>query len=125
MFEKEAKEYADWFWGASPSIKRAIEQAYQKGAEFGYDKANEWHKVADGDYPPCERGNFVKYEEWHDLRKNPNDLPKETVLVLFVIRPKVVVIGWRSNENWIMDVNDRIVPNDFVVAWCEIPTFKE
>ena len=64
-------------------------------------------------------------EKWHDLRKNPNDLPKETVLVLFVISPKVVVIGWRSNENWIMDVNDRIVPNDFVVAWCEIPTFKE
>ena len=24
-------------------------------------------------------------EKWHDLRKNPNDLPKETVLVLFVI----------------------------------------
>ena len=44
MFEKEAKEYADWFWGASPSAKRAIEQAYQKGAEFGYNKANEWHK---------------------------------------------------------------------------------
>ena len=103
MFEKESEEYADWFWGASPSAKRAIEQAYQKGAEFGYNKAN----------------------EWHDLRKNPNDLPKETVLVLFVISPKVVVIGWRSNENWIMDVNDRIVPNDFVVAWCEIPTFKE
>ena len=24
--EKEAKEYADWFWGASPSEQRAIEQ---------------------------------------------------------------------------------------------------
>ena len=39
MFEKEAKEYADWFWGASPSEIRAIEQAYQKGAEFGYNKS--------------------------------------------------------------------------------------
>lgn len=39
MFEKEAKEYADWFWGASPYAKRAIEQAYQQGAEFGYNKA--------------------------------------------------------------------------------------
>ena len=39
MFEKEAEEYAGWFWGASPSAKRAIEQAYQQGAEFGYNKA--------------------------------------------------------------------------------------
>ena len=39
MFEKEAEEYADWFWGASPSVKRAIEQSYQKGAEFDYNKA--------------------------------------------------------------------------------------
>ena len=36
MFEKEAEEYADWFWGASPSAQRAIKQAYQQGAEFGY-----------------------------------------------------------------------------------------
>ena len=39
MFEKEAEEYADWFWGASPSVKRAIKQAYLAGAEFGYNKA--------------------------------------------------------------------------------------
>ena len=41
MFEKEAEEYADWFWGASPSEQRTIKQAYQKGAEFGYNKAKE------------------------------------------------------------------------------------
>ena len=41
MFEKEAKEYADWFWGASQSEQRAIKQAYQQGAEFGYNKAKE------------------------------------------------------------------------------------
>ena len=39
MFEKEAEEYTDWFWGASPSAQRAIKQAYQNGAEFGYNKA--------------------------------------------------------------------------------------
>jgi hypothetical protein len=25
---------------------------FQKGAEFGYNKANEWHYVKDGDLPP-------------------------------------------------------------------------
>lgn len=41
MFDKEAEEYADWFWGASPSARRTIKQAYQQGAEFGFNKANE------------------------------------------------------------------------------------
>ena len=40
MFEKESEEYADWFWGASPSVQRAIKQAHQQGAEFGYNKCN-------------------------------------------------------------------------------------
>lgn len=39
--KQEAEEYTDWFWGASPSTQRAIKQAYQQGAEFGYNKANE------------------------------------------------------------------------------------
>ena len=51
MFEKESEEYADWFWGASPSAKRAIEQAYQQGTEFGYNKANEWHFVSKEGFP--------------------------------------------------------------------------
>lgn len=31
--EKEAKEYADWFWGASPSMMKALARAYIEGAE--------------------------------------------------------------------------------------------
>ena len=31
--EKEAEEYADWFWGASPSMMKALANAYIKGAE--------------------------------------------------------------------------------------------
>ena len=58
MFEKEAEEYTDWFWGASPSAQRAIEQSYQKGAEFGYNKANEWHYVKDEGTPKVE-GHYL------------------------------------------------------------------
>ena len=55
MFEKEAEEYADEndvcvcdeeYWSHND-----IKQAFQKGAEFGYNKANEWHYVKDGDLP--------------------------------------------------------------------------
>lgn len=53
MFEKEAKEferrkhyrYEDNDYCGD--IADGIIQAYQEGAEFGYSKANEWHRVSD------------------------------------------------------------------------------
>ena len=58
MFEKEAEEYAienyeTCLYDDLPytNDSKAIEQAFEDGAEFGYSKANEWHKVADGDLP--------------------------------------------------------------------------
>lgn len=55
MFEKEAIEYATrdvFFDGVSkPVINHQRREDWQKGAEFGYNKANEWHYVKDGDYP--------------------------------------------------------------------------
>ena len=74
MFEKEAEEYAErggllkeeYFFGVK-SI------SFKDGAEFGYNKANEWHYVKDGDLPKDEdwkwcvsyRGYYyvAKYEE--------------------------------------------------------------
>lgn len=54
MFEKEAKEYAI---DAPPPFSVARE-AFQKGAEFGYNKANEWHYVKDGGTPKVE-GHYL------------------------------------------------------------------
>ena len=50
MFEKESEEYAIENWehyeeGQNDSM--ALKQAYLAGAEFGYNKANEWHRVSD------------------------------------------------------------------------------
>ena len=51
MFEKEAEEYAienfeTCLYDVLPYINdaRAREQSFKDGAEFGYNKANEWHK---------------------------------------------------------------------------------
>ncbi len=66
MFEKEANEYRNHntnYYECDDFCAddgEAIEEAYQKGATDGYNKAN----------------------EWHDLRKNPDDLPKDSVRVL-------------------------------------------
>ena len=54
MFEKEAEEYAteNWeYYEEGKNDSKELKQAYQQGAEFGYNKANEWHYVKDREYP--------------------------------------------------------------------------
>ena len=55
MFEKDAEEYAEENkeidWEGFDKNKEDLEKAFKDGAEFGYNKANEWHYVKDGDFP--------------------------------------------------------------------------
>ena len=70
MFEKEATEYAIVGWDKSqdprdifvPRIDETKFNDWRKGAEFGYNKAN----------------------EWHNLEENPTDLPKENMKQVIV-----------------------------------------
>ena len=49
MFEKEAEEYAEI---NKPFLnKYDCISVFKDGAEFGYNKANEWHYVKDEDLP--------------------------------------------------------------------------
>ena len=62
----------------------------------------------------------ARQEMWHDLRKNPNDLPEDCVInqdgkrVLYDYTKKV----WRNDDA------DEYICDD-PIAWCEIPVFKE
>ena len=69
MFEKEAEKYQirkhhQRLYGNKPVVMKELNIAYKDGFNDGYNKAN----------------------EWHDLRKNPNDLPSEEG-------------GWVCNQN--------------------------
>jgi hypothetical protein len=72
MFEKEAEEYADKDFGMyapTDHERYAKETDWRNGAEFGYNKANEWHYMKD-ELPPedvpllCVRGGKV-YVAWY------------------------------------------------------------
>ena len=64
----------------------------------------------------------ARQKMWHDLRKNPDDLPEENqeVLVLFTLPDKskndVIIAQFENNDFNFVDLQD-------VIAWCEIPTF--
>ena len=60
MFEKEANEFQKQIQreyldlgknGAYPPLWERIGELWRKGAEFGYNKANEWHYPSKGEYP--------------------------------------------------------------------------
>lgn len=68
--------------------------------------------------------------EWHDLRKDPNDLPKDCEKVMFVTKgEKETLTGTFKNggEGTIIFDTFGIAYYDVeqVIAWCELPQFKE
>ena len=58
-------------------------------------------------------------EKWHDLRKNPNDLPEDCVINQDGKR----VLYDRINKVWRNDDADEYICDD-PILWCEIPTFE-
>ena len=100
MFEKEAEEYVNreydnsYYPDCNFSAKQDAKTAFKDGAEFGYNKAN----------------------EWHDLRKNPNDLPKGHKVVLNQVGEKTTYDPDRGFLGF---------GGCGIIAWKEIPLFKE
>ena len=71
MFETEAEDKAFEKYPLSDRCDRIdleknlkYEEGFQDGAEFGYNKANEWHYVKDGDLPKESKKYYVYSEEW-------------------------------------------------------------
>ena len=70
MFEKEAEEYADKDFGMyepTDHERYAKETDWRNGAEFGYNKANEWHYPSKGEYPK-EGENVLCYCKVVDVK---------------------------------------------------------
>ena len=64
----------------------------------------------------------ARKEMWHDLRKNPNDLPEIYMGVLN--QNGMNVVYDYTNKVWRNDNADEYIC-DVPIAWCEIPTFEE
>ena len=53
MFEKEAEERITEQFGTSGEYVTR-QRIWQEGAEFGFNKANEWHYPSKGELPKCD-----------------------------------------------------------------------
>ena len=70
MFEREAEDYSidtyeTCLYDNLPYVNdsRAREESFRDGATFGYNKANEWHFVKDGEYPTHSNRVLVLTDE--------------------------------------------------------------
>lgn len=81
------------------AIKESLKQAHLDGLKAGRPK---WHKVADGDYPPYEKGNYTI-----NVLTDCGDIAYYNY----------------SLDCWIAEPSS--VEIDPPKAWCEIPKFEE
>lgn len=76
-----------------------------------------------------EGAKFALNNHWHDLRKDPKDLPKECQNVLCFCHTEcgyytvghMIKIG--NDESWYINIGSKKLYN--VIAWCELPKFEE
>ena len=104
-----------------------------------HHRCGEWHR----EYNSALEGLKAGRPQWHDLRKDPNDLPKDTTS-LYLVR----VYSWDFGLSHLYKKYGMYIPtvcewsgehfkalNDMAysnarnikscIAWCEIPTFDK
>ena len=121
--EKKAEEYAN-------KIEKELLEEYS-------DVSETLRELVTVPTPHRKQGfiDGVKYglhegqPKWHDLRKDPNDLPKDNKLCLlhFDLGGWVNhITGWIERGTWYFEDGRQSEKwQDKVIAWCEIPQFKE
>lgn len=116
MFEKEAKEYAEDFEKEYHTAYGALLDAFQDGAVFGYNKANEWHKQDTDDiYDSISKDWGIKY-----------------FICIMKDKSRVTAIGscdegcnGEVSVNLVFDHEDEKYYMDDIVWWKEIVLPKE
>lgn len=116
MFEKEAEEYAKENYGEEVGTRQLFcKISFQDGAEFGYNKANEWHKLDwEKDFPDVDKLVRVR-------TKNRAEYICET----YSYFPAEDEIGYGSVITQFGELNGDWVDDNEIEYWCYIEPFKE
>ena len=130
MFEKEAeeieKEAIKWVKDVFPNDEfkqSGISRALVDFAELGYNKANEWHFVKDGDLPNTETKNYtyIRRRKRYERQFTDYRVIKCFVLCLNEKGKTTVEVGYFDcNQKCFLDKAEGMV-----YAWREIVPPKE
>ena len=116
MFEKEAENWLRnnfKIYLREPSIVVA-KHAFKDGAEFGYNKANEWHKLDwEKDFPEADKLIRVRLRDG-----------MEHICETCYYEPTEDEIGYGKLVISFYELNGEWVDDNDVIAWCYIKPFK-
>jgi hypothetical protein len=122
MFEKEAEEYMkDKYRTTSVTGYNSMKLTYQKGAEFGYNKANEWHYVKDGDLPKEE--NLECLCIIRPMKEEGESFENKDFRGVLYFRNGKFYLDEDNSNDYLKETNSDFT--DLVIAWKEIVLPKE
>ena len=131
MFEKDAEERGNEKIKGNNDLARCSRKSYKdgfkEGAEFGYNKANEWHYVKDGDLPKENQECYFIYSNTYD-KSNKVSFEKDIIQVRTGIYSFFFdqETGEETTEPCFYDdINDDEIGLSEVYAWKEIVLPKE
>jgi hypothetical protein len=131
MFEKEAEEYSnnwkinknnDLNFAELVELRAVIYKANKDGAEFGYNKATEWHYVKDGDLPKAYQKCYFIYSNVYG-KDNKVIFSESSINVLTGVYAFFLdeETGEETTEPCFYDdINDDEIDLKEVYAWKEI-----
>ena len=103
------------------------EEGFKDGAEFAYNKANEWHKVADGDLPKAGQKCYFIYSNFYG-EDNKVIFSESSIEILTGVYTFILdeETGDETTETCFYDdINDEEIYEQEVYAWREIALPKE
>ena len=129
MFEKEAEDSFNckkvlYKWETD---KHSYIDGFKDGAEFGYNKANEWHYVKDGDLPEVGQKCYFIYSNFYGEDNkvifSESSISVRTGVYTFILDEET---GEETTETCFYDdINDEEIYEQEVYAWKEIVLPKE
>ena len=127
MFDKELEEYKNQSKWKGKIFMKDEEICFKDGAELGYNKANEWHKVADGDLPKVGQKCYFIYSNFYG-EDNKVIFSESSIKVLTGVYTFILdeETGDETTETCFYDdINDEEIYKQEVYAWKEIVLPKE
>lgn len=111
---------------AEEGMKKSIELFPSFEGRKCMESAEEHEQLADWLEELKELRKHKEKYRWHDLRKNPDDLPEDSKDVLVTVKGGCVNRTWHDSCGWrnATAKKARYYSNDRVIAWKEIKEFE-
>ena len=120
--EKLAEEWLDEKYLKDMGVRKPCKEAYLAGFEAGRETEKEY--VKNNAFTSMKEQGLFPFGKWHNLRKDPNDLPLVNSTVLDENGDKIEYIGYDKWEVY-SEYYERNIEVGTPIAWCEVPTFEE